>query len=297
MQQGQEIGPILFKLRFLASRLGSHVLEEWVKYESDGYPGDVEVPEYRRIGVSYTATFSGPFGSGIRNAPIPTYLIDKYAGKSWSSYAARQSISSIDALVADGMKAGGVLEIDASNLILLLQGKVYSGYACNGVDGNIGTSSLIEIQNAVRSRVLDLTIELEKSVPVSADIGLDKGFSGMSKDAEKVTHITQQIVHGNITTISNSGASSHFSLNITQGDATNLADELSAAGIDPQDAAEFAEIVASESPQGVEEPFGDKAKAWIAKNIGKAADGTWKAGIGVATKALTEAALKYYGLK
>ncbi|MGA8158874.1 MAG: hypothetical protein WB822_22240, partial [Rhodoplanes sp.] len=50
--EGREIGPILLKLRFLASRLGSVVLEEWVKHESEGYPNDVEVPSYRKIGVS-----------------------------------------------------------------------------------------------------------------------------------------------------------------------------------------------------------------------------------------------------
>jgi hypothetical protein len=63
------------------------------------------------------------------------------------------------------------------------------------------------------------------------------------------------------------------------------------------DASELAKIVASEPGGNREEPFGTKAKRWIAKNIGKAADGTWKAGIAVATKVLTEAALKYYGLK
>jgi len=32
------IGPILLKLRFLAHRLGSDILEEWVKFETEGYP-------------------------------------------------------------------------------------------------------------------------------------------------------------------------------------------------------------------------------------------------------------------
>jgi AbiTii len=81
MQQGQQIGPILLKLRFLASRLGSGPLEEWVKHESEGYPRATEVPDYRRIAVSYTGTFFGPFGSGIENAPIPPFLIEKFCGK------------------------------------------------------------------------------------------------------------------------------------------------------------------------------------------------------------------------
>lgn len=74
MERGQDTGPILLKLRFLASRLGSDVLEEWVKHESEGYPKDTEVPDYRKMKVSYTGDFSGPFGSFIRDAPIPPCL-------------------------------------------------------------------------------------------------------------------------------------------------------------------------------------------------------------------------------
>lgn len=34
LMNGEDIGPILLKLRYLASRLGSDPLAEWVKYES-----------------------------------------------------------------------------------------------------------------------------------------------------------------------------------------------------------------------------------------------------------------------
>ena len=102
MQGEQDIGPILLKLRFLASRLGSDTLEDWVKHELEGYPEGVEVPDYRKIGASYTATFSGPFGSGIRNAPIPPYLIEKYAGKQWTSIEMRQSVAAVDQLLRSG---------------------------------------------------------------------------------------------------------------------------------------------------------------------------------------------------
>lgn len=67
----QPIGPILLKLRFLAARLGSAALQEWVKYESEGYPASVPVPEYRKFHVSYTGNFNGPFGRVAKNIPIP----------------------------------------------------------------------------------------------------------------------------------------------------------------------------------------------------------------------------------
>lgn len=86
LQDDADLGPILLKLRLLAAHLGSRPLAEWVKHESEGYPADAELPDYRIIPVSYTASFSGPFGSGIKNAPISPYLIEKFAGKSWVQY-------------------------------------------------------------------------------------------------------------------------------------------------------------------------------------------------------------------
>lgn len=297
LQQDRKIGPILLKLRFLASRLGSVLLEEWVKHESEGYPTDVPVPDYRKIGVSYRATFSGPFGSGIQNAPIPLYLIDQFAGKHWTSYEMRASVAAVDDLVTQN-ESGGTLQIEASNLIILLQGKVYEHYACNSVTGIISRASLVEILNAVRARALELTIKLEKSIPSAVEITVGAPSAlPLLKEAEAVTQITQQIIHGNVTTISSSGEGARFQLNIGQGDGGALIKTLVDAGIPKADASELADILASESPDSKEEPFGKKAKAWMVKNIRKAADGTWKVGVAVATNVLTEAALRYYGFK
>src|SRR5262245_43464420 len=147
--EGADIGPILLKLRLLAARLGSTPLEEWVKHESEGYPGDSPLPEYRRVGIAYKASFSGPFGSGINNAPIPPYIIEKYAGEKWTRRDMRQSISAIDDMAKRAADTG-VVYIDASNLILLLQGKVYEEYSCIAVVGSVPRSALVEAQHAVR---------------------------------------------------------------------------------------------------------------------------------------------------
>ncbi|WP_394564984.1 hypothetical protein C1N58_22315 (plasmid) [Pantoea sp. SGAir0180] len=164
VQEGSNLGSVLLKLRILAARLGSHDLEEWVKHESEGYPTGFAVPEYRIVGVTYTGNFSGPFGSGLKNAPIPPFLISEFADDSWNSISVRESIAAVGELVknsADGQKLG----IEASDLILILQGKVYEDYACNSISGKISAVSMSEILQAVRNRVLELTIELEKSIP------------------------------------------------------------------------------------------------------------------------------------
>ncbi|MDV0466845.1 hypothetical protein RZO79_23935, partial [Enterobacter roggenkampii] len=157
-------------------------------------------------------TFSGPFGSGIKNAPIPPILIKTFANDSWNNYSVRESIAAVDELVKVSTK-GGSLGINASNLILLLQGKIYKGYACNDISGDISVVSLSEISQAVRNRVLELTIEFEKSIPSAAHITF--GTQGMDKDnASKAQQITQQIIYGNVGNAISGGSESTINVNI-----------------------------------------------------------------------------------
>lgn len=296
--QGEKIGPILLKLRYLASRLGSDPLEEWVKHESEGYPPGTAVPEYRKVSVTYTGTFSGPFGSGISNAPIPPYLVEKFAGKQWNDRELRQSLSAIESLIGEKNDGGEVLHIDSANLMLVLQGKVYEDFACNGVTGNVPCVALAEIQNVVRARVLELTIQLEKSIPGVSDITLGSSTTAAAvKNPEAVTQITQQIIFGDVTTISSTGEGAQFLVNVQKGDKDALLKAFIDAGITKSDATELAGIIASEQPESKDQPLGAKARTWLAKNIGKAASGAWKITLDVATKIVTEAALRYYGLK
>jgi hypothetical protein len=289
VEEGSDLGTILLKLRLLAARLGSDILEEWVKHESEGYPRDAEVPSYRIVEVTYRGTFSGPFGSGINNAQIPPYLIEKYAGDSWTKYEVRESIAAVDEMVKKSAD-GGSFGIDASNLILLLQGKVYEGYACNDVSGSISPTAFYEIQQTVRSRILELTIELEKSVPGSMHVAFGTPAANKS-ETEQVQQITQQIIYGNVSTAVAGGSGSNIAVAVNERDNNSFITHLVATGIPEGDATELAQIMATEEPTSSDEPFGQKAKSWIASNLKKAAEGTWK------VKVLTEAALRYYGLK
>ncbi len=295
VQESAELGSVLLKLRLLASRLGSDVLEEWVKHESEGYPKDVEVPPYRIVGMSYKGTFSGPFGSGIKNAPIPTYLVEKHAGEIWAKYEVRESIAGVEELLKMSAESGA-LGIDASNLILLLQGKVYEDYACNDIRASISRTAIAEIKQSVRSRILELTLELEKSIPAATLVSFGAP-QNTDTNPKKVQQISQQIIYGNVTTAVAGSSGTQIAVDIGVRDNNSFIEYLVKSGIPREDASELAQIVQSEEPNSPEEPFGEKAKSWLGSNLKKAAEGTWNVGISVATKVLTEAALKYYGLK
>ena len=295
VEEKSDLGPVLLKLRLLAARLGSQNLAEWVKHESEGYPRGSELPDYRTIPVSYSGTFNGPYGSGIQNAPIPPHLIGTFAGEHWVRHEVRESMAAIDDLLASAAK-GGSLGIDAANLVLLLQGKVYPGYACNSVNGVISRSSLAAIRHSVRSRVLELTIELERSVPDAAEIEMGPSKEPRATQAAAVTQIAQQVIYGNFTSVAATGDGAHVSIGISSRDTSGLQQFLTEAGLADVDAKELAELAASEEPESKAEPMGPKVRGWIVQNISKAASGTWKIGLSVATDVIKNALLKYYGL-
>jgi hypothetical protein len=288
------LGSVLLKLRLLAARLGSDILGEWVKHEMSGYPKDMELPDYRIVAVSYKGSFSGAFNSAINNAPIPTWLVEKHAGEQWVNHRVREGVAAIDDLVKSCQDSGG-LGIDASNLILMLQGKIYENYACNDIKGSISRSSLVQIQNEVKSRALELTIELEKSIPAATEIVLSPNKDS-NIDEQEVSRITNQTIYGNYTAINNSGAAAQIGVTNTQGNSEQLATTLENAGISKESAQELAEITKSEEPTSKEEPLGEKAKKWMLDNLKKAEDGTWKVGISVATDIIKKAVMGYYGL-
>lgn len=291
LSENPDLGTILLRLRLLASRLGSEPLEEWVKHEAEGYPREAEVPSYRIVGVSYHGTFSGPFGSGIRNAPIPPYIVEKYCGDRWTKYRMRESIANVQRM-SEGEESIG---INGADLIILLQGKVYDGYACNAVAGEISLFAVREIVQAVRARILELTIEIEKRLPEAVQVTLQSPIERSPEDAATVTKIVNNTIFGNVTHVNASGHSS-VSLAI-EGDIQSVKAELVKAGVPEAAANQLTEIIASEAPASATKPLGKRASDWIRKNAPKAAGGAWQVGATVLKEVAKEAALRYYGLK
>lgn len=80
-------------------------------------------------------------------------------------------------------------------------------------------------------------------------------------------------------------------------DTKSLAQFLTGSGMVEEDAQELARLAASEKPESNEEPMGPQVRNWLVENLKKAASGTWKMGVAVATDVVKEALLKYYGLK
>src|SRR5437773_6603256 len=113
-----DVATLLRKSKLLAARLGSRPLEEWVIWESNGYPPKVEVPDYRRWPLQVKGHFSGPFGSGLRNAPIPHLTLPESVRESYSNYELRQSVAGIEAILHQA--TSGTVSVPTGDLAVVL---------------------------------------------------------------------------------------------------------------------------------------------------------------------------------
>ena len=280
MQEGTDIGSILLKLRLLASRLGSDKLEEWIRYEMEQYPADASLPDYRELPVSYTGTFFHPLGGGIQDVPIPLALIKEYAGEKFLSYRERRGVVAVDHFVRRDSGKKGTSSFADADLSLLLQGKIYPKMECHSITGHVSMADLASLVFSVRSRVLDLTTEFEKSVPAAADIVMDQQATQLQeKDADKISITVNNRVYGQTTNVKNQNIST-------------LINTLTEGGMPESEAREFAAILSKDQPTSKEKPFGEEGKRWWEKYRAKAGE----TGMAELTKRVTEAVVQYFGL-
>ena len=78
----RSLSSTLRKAKILASKLQLPELKRWIELESNGYPDEIDVPDYRRPTGVNLGTFVGVFGSGVKNQVLPTYnLSDPVKGR------------------------------------------------------------------------------------------------------------------------------------------------------------------------------------------------------------------------
>lgn len=162
-----DLSTILRKCKVLAAKLGSKPLQDWLIWESGGYPESADVPSYRVYPLAVRGQFAGP--GGVKILPIPSIYLPDRAKRLYERYACRQSIATIEKTV----KENGIrqkLTVGASDLAILLGdvGEVYEGRNCIHAWAEFPSGNLVEIVNAVRDRILDFTLALQKEVP---DVG------------------------------------------------------------------------------------------------------------------------------
>jgi len=286
-----DLGMLLRKLKVLAARLGSQPLENWLIWESNGYPDDVHVPDYRIWSLEVTGHFSGPLGSNIRNAPIPLACLPEKTREYYERYQCRMSIAGVEAALKGA--GSGMVQISTRNLALVLGTKVIRDYNCVHAWAEFGPSNLVELLNAVRNRILDFSLAIWKENPTA---GEESKSPDSSLEPAVVTQIFHTTIYGGTASFIGSAHGSSVVFNIVPNDFPSLEAVLRENGLQQTDIKELSEALNSDEPPTERDKFGPRVSSWIAKMIQKAAEGVWKISVGAAGTLLAQAISKYYGL-
>ena len=212
-----DLGTLLRKCKILAARIDSKPLEDWLFWESNGYPENIKVPEYRIWQLEVKGHFSGPFGSGIRNAQIPLAFLPEKSREQYEHYECRQSIASLETILTK--TDTGVLQISTGDLSLILGTKVYQNQHCIQAWAEVGTGQLVELLNSVRNRILDFALAVWKEQPTT---GEPNGKKTGAVESARIIQIFNTTISGGSANLVGTMNNSTVNFNVTLGDFSSL---------------------------------------------------------------------------
>ena len=178
----------LKQLKLLLIDLNKSELVDWVNYELQGYPKDVELPLYRLYRGSLKGTFLN-FNTQCSNVPIPLKADTPAVVKEYTEKVCfRESISSLMRL----QSAEGRVQLSIpGNLLPSIQGcaavsMTYLMSACI----EVSDIAVTEIISTVENKIMDILVALEDEFGVLDNLEID-----LSSTADKEIKKTQQIIY------------------------------------------------------------------------------------------------------
>lgn len=166
------LADILRKAKILAARLAHQAFKDWIEKELNGYGTDDELPQYRILtDLGSRGDFFGPFGSGVKNAPIPLLSFPQELAEALSKVNVVMSVSAIENIVAQANQAGESIlrALWPADAVALYGSNVYEHMNCGQAWRDISTSSLIAILDTVRNSILDFVLEIEAEAPEAGE--------------------------------------------------------------------------------------------------------------------------------
>jgi hypothetical protein len=150
----QSVAGLLRRVKLVAAKLGRDEPVAWVDHEMSGYPPDAPVPPYREITGS--PTYWNPF-HGWSQILFPENDTHRAA----STVEIRDPIPQVEAHIA-ATKSGGTLRVEYPPELVAKLARGGRGIP-ERAGITLDTAKLVQVTAAVRDRVLDWAVQLEKA--------------------------------------------------------------------------------------------------------------------------------------
>lgn len=283
---------VLRKCRILATRLKHDGLKDWTQFELDGYRSEKNIPPYRTIRCHSFGNFFGIPGQEMRNAPIPFTSIPKEVRDVLTLLHFRQGVAGLQEMVKQAHK-DTLQNRWAADANKMFGASIYPGLILMEAWNVVPVSFIVGILDTVRNRILNFALEVEEQNPRAGDVASPSTPISPSK----IQQIFNTTIHGSVGNMAT--GSSYFSqtatIKVNKGNFKELTNCLKDLGLDDHEIRELQTAIRSDG-QPKQNNFGEKVAEWFGKAVSKSAQGLLKVGADVASKVISEAILRYYGL-
>lgn len=158
---------ILLKAQIVASKLNNGDFSTWIAHEQNGYPDVENIPDYRVLNATVKADLSIPYSGYVSNYTIPAGIYDDPVIEGcMCKVRIKNSLSEIETIY-ENKKSGNV----STNLPAMAYAEV-NKYVSGNVERlkqEFPVSSLINIVDIFKSKLLSFFLDLEKEIGVGID--------------------------------------------------------------------------------------------------------------------------------
>jgi hypothetical protein len=288
------ISQLLRQVKVIAARTETPVLEAWVEHELGGYPDNVEVPTYRgpyRVRPLGHFVCAPAFGGDATNVEIPRMSFpEKYRDGNLFNRVFDEPMETIEEWAKSehtqfGWSADSVQLYNHMTQRGDIQRVLQDWYMLAEVRYHIDAGNLAKITGAVRSKILDLALDLERVAPMA---GQREAPADQAAPAAAVInnhfHAPASVAIG--------GDATQIVLDVpARGDAPALLRYLGAAGMPTEWLSELEEQLHAD--QEADDPAAEPAVKWSRTRswLARAASETTSGALGGAIVAAAEAFL------
>jgi hypothetical protein len=264
-----------------------------VDKELNGYSTSDPLPPYRRAGPNrVVGDFAGAFGSGLRNAEIPSAIIESEDRENLFHHRFLQGVAHYEAIIADRSKDGELRVHWPGNALLKYATRVYEGMTAMSAMQQLSPAIITGLLDGVRNRLLELALEVERENP---DAG-EAPIGSQPVPPAQVERIVQNVlVYGGQNTIAGGQVSQQVQQITTGPGWDDIRRELEAAGVPTADVADLRDALDSDDEATAAGELGPATQSWIGRIAGKIATGALELGRDVSVEALTQVILRALG--
>ncbi len=267
------LGEVLRLCLRLGRLLNNKELSDWAKAEAGGYNSIDSLPDYRIFETEVFGTFSGSFGSGIKNAPIPKIFIEEEHRDTLFKVYLTQSVGELERLTVGRTDTNSLTIPWPGDIVLYYQQKaIYQGFVLVAAEQMMTTTTIAGILEVIRTRVLEFVLEIEKELGI--DMMADDNKAPLETlSQEKLHQIFNTTIHGGTSfAFGNTGTTNQYATHVQPGDLQGLKEKLAQLGVTEElitdlDTALDKDVDSDEQP-------GPHVQSWFGKLMIKVGQGT-----------------------